>query len=77
MKNKIYLIRFGRTSALLLKKKGHEMTIFPVLGKLTHMLVENLHADILYIQAAARIIIWPMAIGHIWVSFCRAGKMAI
>ena len=37
LKNQIYLIRFGRTSALLFKKKGHEMTIFPVLGKLTHI----------------------------------------
>ena len=37
LKNQIYLLRFGHTRALLLKKKGHEMAIFPVLGKLTHM----------------------------------------
>ena len=37
LKNQIYLLRFGHTRALLLKKKGHEMAISPVLGKLTHM----------------------------------------
>ena len=37
LKNLIYLLRFGHTRALLFKKKGHEMAIFPVLGKLTHM----------------------------------------
>ena len=39
LKNQIYLLRFGHTRALLLKKKGHEMAISPVLGKLTHMCV--------------------------------------
>ena len=38
LKNQIYLLRFGHTRALLFKKKGHEMAISPVLGKLTHML---------------------------------------
>ena len=42
LKNQIYLLRFGHTSALLLKKKWHEMAIFPVLGKLTHMLVVSI-----------------------------------
>ena len=37
LKNQIYLLRFGHTRALLFKKKGHEMAISPVLGKLTHM----------------------------------------
>ena len=37
LKNHVYLLRFGHTSALLLKKKWHEKAIFPVLGKLTHM----------------------------------------
>ena len=37
LKNQIYLLRFGHTRALLLKKKGHEMAISPVLGKLTHI----------------------------------------
>ena len=39
LKNQIYLLRFGHTRALLFKKKGHEMAISPVLGKLTHMCV--------------------------------------
>ena len=37
LKIQIYLLRFGHTRALLLKKKGHEMAISPVLGKLTHI----------------------------------------
>ena len=37
LKNQIYLLRFGHTRALLFLKKGHEMAISPVLGKLTHM----------------------------------------
>ena len=37
LKNQIYLLRFGHTRALLFKKKGHEMAISPVLGKLTHI----------------------------------------
>ena len=41
LKNQIYLLRFGHTRALLFKKKGHEMTISPVLGKLTHMQKKN------------------------------------
>ena len=41
LKNQIYLLRFGHTRALLLKKKGHEMAISPVLGKLTHMLLDH------------------------------------
>ena len=39
MQNQIYLIRFGHTEALLLRKKGHGTTIFPVLQKLTHMCI--------------------------------------
>ena len=30
-------MRLGHTEALLLRKKGHETAIFPVLQKLTHM----------------------------------------
>ena len=37
LKNDVYLLQFGRTRALYLKKRGHEMAIFPDLGKLTHM----------------------------------------
>ena len=37
LQNKIYLIRFGHTEALLSKKKGHETALFPVLQKLPHM----------------------------------------
>ena len=39
LKNQIYLLRFGHTRALLLKKKGHKMAISPILGKLTHMYI--------------------------------------
>ena len=46
LQNKIYLIRFGHTEALLLRKKGHETAVFPVLQKLTHMQnYENLLLD--------------------------------
>ena len=46
LKNQIYLLRFGHTRALLLKKKGHEMAISPVLGKLTHMQYKYAHIGV-------------------------------
>ena len=39
LKNKIYLLRFGHTRALLFNKKMTFHDISPVLGKLTHMYI--------------------------------------
>ena len=49
LKNQIYLLRFGHTRALLLKKKGHEMAISPVLGKLTHMYMPSFNNSLILI----------------------------
>ena len=37
LKNQRYIIRFGHTKALLLKKKDHILAKIPVLGNLTHI----------------------------------------
>ena len=50
LKNQIYLLRFGHTRALLFKKKGHEMAISPVLGKLTHICIYSREANVQFIQ---------------------------
>ena len=39
MKNQRYIIRFGHTKALLLKKKDQILAKIPVLGNLTHMFI--------------------------------------
>ena len=43
LKNQRYIIRFGHTKALLLKKKDHILAKIPVLGNLTHMWSELLN----------------------------------
>ena len=46
-KNWGYLIRYGHTEALLLKKTGHKTAIFPALQKLTHINVHILLTNII------------------------------
>ena len=49
LNNQAYLIRFGHTKALLLKK-GHILAKIPVLGNLTHMCFIKIWQSEMYIS---------------------------